>query len=175
MASNLPEVHLHFGDLGSKCAFSLGPACSCNLVSSCMMQNTSFGVVAEVLKGDVTMILHVGDFACAGHALPPSPARQRAHLAPRALASARSRGVCDLVLVLPRASPDNMGDEDGYLGDQFFDLMEGVANVVPYMVSIGNHEGGGNNLARYTESFRHMPSNSGTVTTANGVAPNNWW
>jgi hypothetical protein len=55
--------------------------------------------------------------------------------------------------------------------------IEQIAAYVPYMVSIGNHENGAESLASYTERFRHMPSTSGTVTTANvpAVAPNNWY
>jgi hypothetical protein len=42
--------------------------------------------------------------------------------------------------------------------------------------SIGNHEDTAGNVAHYTERFRHMPTNSGTVATNNtpSVAPNNW-
>ena len=64
--ASLPQVHLLYGDLGSKCAFSLSPACSCSMVSSCSMANTSAGAMMEVLTpvgNPVTMVLHVGDFA----------------------------------------------------------------------------------------------------------------
>ena len=46
---------------------------------------------------------------------------------------------------------------------------------IPYMVSVGNHENGPESLAQYTERFRHVPSNSGTIKSTNGVAPNSWW
>ena len=41
---------------------------------------------------------------------------------------------------LRRRHSDNMGDDDGRVGDQFFRNVEQVAAYVPYMVSIGNHE-----------------------------------
>lgn len=55
--------------------------------------------------------------------------------------------------------------------------IEQVAANVPYMVSIGNHENSAGNLAHFTERFRNMPSNSGTVESANtpSLAPNNWY
>ena len=71
----------------------------------------------------------------------------------------------------------NMGSANGFVGDMFFDLIQPFATRVPYMVSVGNHEGGGADLARYTESFRHMPTTTKpvtTVNTTNGLAPNNW-
>ena len=44
-------------------------------------------------------------------------------------------------------------------------------------MSVGNHENSAGNLAHFTERFRNMPSNSGTVETENkpGLAPNNWY
>lgn len=77
----------------------------------------------------------------------------------------------------------DMGTANGYYGDQFFDLIEDVAATIPFMVSIGNHEGGGSSLARYTESFKHMPQACkpgdpgcrATVNSTNGEAPNDWW
>jgi len=67
-------------------------------------------------------------------------------------------------------------DSDGGLtGDRFFQNIEPVAARFPYMVSHGNHEDGDVSLARYTESFRHMPPGPGTVKSINGVAPNNWY
>lgn len=141
LAANLPQTHLLFGDLGSKCAFSMGPNCNCSMISDCARQNASLGIISEVFAGDVKMILQVGDFAY------------------------------------------DMGTANGYYGDQFFDLVEDVAATVPFMVSIGNHEGGGSSLARYTESFAHMPQQCQpgdadcrpTVNSTNGEAPNDWW
>ena len=50
-----------------------------------------------------------------------------------------------------------------------------MADVMNVNRSVGNHEDGAESLAQYTERFRHVPSNSGTITSTNGVAPNNWW
>jgi hypothetical protein len=69
----------------------------------------------------------------------------------------------------------NMDSGGGTVGDQFFRNIEQIAAYVPYMVSVGNHENGASALAHYTESFRLMPSNTGTISTGNGVAPNNWY
>ena len=41
-------------------------------------------------------------------------------------------------------------------------------------MSVGNHEAA-NDYAHYTEFFRNMPTLTGSVTTDNGVAPNNWY
>lgn len=60
----------------------------------------------------------------------------------------------------------NLEDEGGTVGDQFMVNIEQVAANVPYMTSIGNHEDNAGNIAHYTERFRHMPSNSGFVTTS---------
>lgn len=70
----------------------------------------------------------------------------------------------------------NFEDGGGTVGDQFMANIEQVAANIPYMTSIGNHENSAGSLAHYTERFRHVPSNSGTVATENvpGVAPNNW-
>jgi hypothetical protein len=52
-------VHLLWGDLGSKCAFSLGPGCTCGMVSSCGLANTSAGAISEVALGfDRVVALH---------------------------------------------------------------------------------------------------------------------
>jgi hypothetical protein len=71
----------------------------------------------------------------------------------------------------------NFEDDNGGLGDQFMANIEQLAAYIPYMTSIGNHENSAGSLAHYTERFRNMPSNSGTVVTANtpAVAPNNWY
>eukprot|EP00939_MAST-03C_sp_MAST-3C-sp1_P004575 g4575.t1 len=63
----------------------------------------------------------------------------------------------------------------GTTADNFFQNIEPVSSRFPYMISHGNHEDGDISLARYTESFRHMPTNTGNVTTVNGVAPNVWY
>ena len=71
----------------------------------------------------------------------------------------------------------NLQDGGGTVGDQFMVNIEQVAANIPYMVSVGNHENSAGNLAHFTERFRHMPSNSGTVSTANkpSDAANNWY
>jgi hypothetical protein len=53
--------------------------------------------------------------------------------------------------------------------------MRQIAATVPYMVSVGNHENSPAALAHFTESFRNMPSNSGTISSINGQSRNNWW
>merc|ERR1711907_195710 len=69
----------------------------------------------------------------------------------------------------------DMDSNGGTTADNFFRNIEPVAASFPYMVSHGNHEDGDVSLAHYTESFRHMPSRTGSVTSVNGVAPNNWY
>jgi len=69
----------------------------------------------------------------------------------------------------------NMDTNGGTTADNFFKNIQPVAANYPYMVSHGNHEDGDVALARYTESFRHMPTKTGTVKSVNGVAPNNWY
>jgi hypothetical protein len=80
LAANLPQRHIIYGDLGTACAFTLCPVCTCNLTcdaSSCA-KNHSAGLVTEVGLystgegfggagsvdggGEATMILHTGDF-----------------------------------------------------------------------------------------------------------------
>ena len=60
-------------------------------------------------------------------------------------------------------------------GDIFMRNIEQIAAYIPYMTSVGNHENGASALAHYTESFRNMPSNSGSIASANGLSRNNWW
>jgi len=69
----------------------------------------------------------------------------------------------------------DMDTNGGTTADNFFRNIEPVAASFPYMISHGNHEDGDISLARFTESWRHMPSNTGNVTSINGVAPNNWF
>merc|ERR1711907_480261 len=73
----------------------------------------------------------------------------------------------------------DMDSNGGTTADNFFRNTEPVAASFPYMVSHGNHEDGDVSLARYTESFRHMPNNSKSirpsVKSVNGMAPNNWF
>eukprot|EP00051_Salpingoeca_urceolata_P028294 m.486118 g.486118 ORF g.486118 m.486118 type:complete len:545 (+) comp24185_c0_seq1:153-1787(+) len=63
----------------------------------------------------------------------------------------------------------------GRIGDQFFRNVEPVSAYLPYMVSIGNHEDSDTTIAQFVERYRHMPSNSGTISSVNGVAPNNMY
>ena len=71
----------------------------------------------------------------------------------------------------------NMDSNNGTTADAFFRNIEPVAARFPYMVCHGNHEDSDVALARFTESWRHMPSNRAhpTVRTVNGEAPNNWF
>lgn len=63
---------------------------------------------------------------------------------------------------------------NGHVGDIFMEEIEPIAATVPFMVAPGNHEAHGV-FSHYTERFRLMPSNTGTVVSDNGVAPNNWF
>merc|ERR1719242_1405342 len=70
-----------------------------------------------------------------------------------------------------------MDSHQGTIGDLFMNQIEGAAAFVPYLVAPGNHESAFN-FSHYTEKFRGQPSNSsksGTVWTASGEAPNNWY
>ena len=69
----------------------------------------------------------------------------------------------------------NFNDDKGVMGDIFMRNIEPIAAQVPYMVSVGNHENSPEALAQYTERFRHVPSNSGTIASTNGISENNWW
>eukprot|EP00750_Incisomonas_marina_P007646 INCI15019.2.p1 GENE.INCI15019.2~~INCI15019.2.p1 ORF type:complete len:838 (+),score=117.03 INCI15019.2:61-2514(+) len=62
LAAHLPQYHVIFGDMGSACAFTLCPACTCGLVCDALTcaSNTTVGLVSEVEKA--SMMLHVGDF-----------------------------------------------------------------------------------------------------------------
>ncbi|KAJ0407415.1 hypothetical protein ATCC90586_003825 [Pythium insidiosum] len=63
---------------------------------------------------------------------------------------------------------------DGRVGDIFMEEIEPIAASVPFMVAPGNHETH-NVFSHYTERFRLMPSNTGTVRSGVGEAPNNWF
>ena len=69
----------------------------------------------------------------------------------------------------------DLDTNNGVTADRFFTNIENVTSRVPYMISHGNHEDGDVSLARFTESWRNMPANNGTVTSINGDAPNNWF
>ena len=69
---------------------------------------------------------------------------------------------------------------NGFVGDLYFLTVEHIATRIPLMVSQGNHEMAGTNLARYTSSFRNMPSNdvfkgNNTVITKNDFSSRNNW
>eukprot|EP01060_Flectonema_neradi_P029795 TRINITY_DN41_c0_g2_i1.p1 TRINITY_DN41_c0_g2~~TRINITY_DN41_c0_g2_i1.p1 ORF type:complete len:530 (+),score=144.80 TRINITY_DN41_c0_g2_i1:44-1633(+) len=68
----------------------------------------------------------------------------------------------------------NLEDNNGTVGDQFFNNIEQVAARVPYMISHGNHENKPGNLAHFIERFRGQPSNAvpPTFTTLNGESTN---
>lgn len=70
LAENLPQRHVIYGDMGTACAFTLCPSCTCNLTCDAVAcaKNHSVGLVTEMGlysdgEDDATMILHVGDFA----------------------------------------------------------------------------------------------------------------
>ena len=69
----------------------------------------------------------------------------------------------------------DLDSNGGLTADRFFRNIEPVASKYPYMISQGNHEDSDLSLARFTESFRHMPTTTGTVESTNGVAPNIWY
>ena len=85
-----------------------------------------------------------------------------------------SERAADMILHLGDFAYD-FNSEGGLKGDYFMQNIEQIAAYVPYMVSVGNHENAAESLAQYTERFRHMPSNTGMIVSANGVAPNNWF
>jgi hypothetical protein len=82
-------------------------------------------------------------------------------------------GAADMILHTGDFAYD-FDQDSSKVGEQFMMNIEQVASSIPYMVSIGNHENSGLNLAHYTERFRHMPAGPGSVHTLNGRAPNNW-
>lgn len=63
---------------------------------------------------------------------------------------------------------------NGHVGDIFMEEIEPIAAAVPFMVAPGNHEAHGV-FNHYTERFRLMPANAGTVVSGAGEAPNNWF
>ncbi|TMW68745.1 hypothetical protein Poli38472_006213 [Pythium oligandrum] len=63
---------------------------------------------------------------------------------------------------------------NGRVGDIFMEEIEPISASVPFMVAPGNHETH-NVFSHYSERFRNMPSNTGTVRTGHGEAPNNWF
>jgi hypothetical protein len=50
LQANLPQKHIIFGDMGAACAFTLCPACTCDLTcdATTCAANTSVGIVSEV-------------------------------------------------------------------------------------------------------------------------------
>jgi len=69
----------------------------------------------------------------------------------------------------------DLDTDGGVTADNFFRNIEPVASRFPYMISHGNHEDSDLSLARFTESFRYMPTKTGTVESVNGIAPNVWY
>ena len=68
----------------------------------------------------------------------------------------------------------NFDSDGGEVGAAFMNDIQNMSSTTPYHVSVGNHEAA-NDYAHYTEFFRNMPTLTGSVTTDNGVAPNNWF
>lgn len=90
------------------------------------------------------------------------------------LQQAAARGELDMVLHVGDMAYDFHSD-NGRNGDAWMRDIEPLAAYVPYMVSHGNHESA-QNFNHYTQRFRNMPSNSGTLTFPEfGTVPNNWW
>jgi len=72
----------------------------------------------------------------------------------------------------------NLHEDDGDLGDEFFNAISPIAGNVPYMVDAGNHEHY-YNFSHYTFRFQNMPTSERNITTWNGrnsvvEMPNNW-
>jgi len=66
--------------------------------------------------------------------------------------------------------------DNGNVGRQFMNEVQNMSAYLPYMVDHGNHENH-YKFAHYTEFYRNQPLNDvdPSVTTDNGVAPNNWY
>ena len=148
----LPQKHVIIGDLGSACAFSMCPACNCS------------SPVCDATK-------------CRSHS--SSHSSSQASLKATGLLGGLVLAALDADMILHVGDYGyNMDDDDGKIGNQFFQNIEQLAAYVPYMTSIGNHEDGATALAHYTEGFRQMPTTSGTVPLKNvvgGEAPNTWF
>lgn len=87
---------------------------------------------------------------------------------------AARKGELDMVLHVGDMAYD-FDSDNGRNGDAWMRDIQPLSAAVPYMVSSGNHEAG-NNFNHYTQRFRNMPSNSGTITFPEfGKVPNNWW
>lgn len=90
------------------------------------------------------------------------------------LVSAASTQELDIVLHVGDFAYD-LHTDNGRNGDAWMRDVEPIAAVVPYMVCPGNHEAS-QNFNHYTQRFRNMPSNTGTLTFPEfATAPNNWW
>mmetsp|Transcript_43326 Transcript_43326/g.102951 ORF Transcript_43326/g.102951 Transcript_43326/m.102951 type:complete len:460 (-) Transcript_43326:6-1385(-) len=84
------------------------------------------------------------------------------------------REAIDLVIHAGDIAYDLFGDM-GRDGDTFLNNIEPVASQVAYMVAAGNHEAN-DGFNQYTQRFRNMPANSGTIFREEfGEAPNSWW
>ena len=90
------------------------------------------------------------------------------------LKKAANARALDMVLHVGDFAYD-MDSDNGRNGDAFMRDIQELAATVPYMVSHGNHENT-QNFNHYTQRFRNMPSNSGTIRMPEfGEVPNNWW
>ena len=122
---------------------------------NCTCTNTSFGVVSET---DADMILHLGDFA---YDFDTAVGGQLVRKQPPGSCLRSLEVVSDRWLVTVYSA--------GLMGDVFMRNIEPIAARIPYMVSVGNHENGAEALAQYTERFRHVPANAGTIASTNGI------
>ncbi|CAJ1384848.1 unnamed protein product [Effrenium voratum] len=90
------------------------------------------------------------------------------------LQMAARNGELDMVLHVGDMAYD-FDSDNGRNGDAWMRDIEPLAATVPYMVSMGNHEAS-QNFNHYTQRFRNMPSNSGSISLPEfGTVPNNWW
>lgn len=84
------------------------------------------------------------------------------------------RPVVDMVLHVGDFAYD-FDANGGNTGRLFMNDIANYSTRVPYMVCAGNHDEGFG-FAHYTEFFRSMPADTGTIASgASASSPNNWW
>ena len=142
LAAHLPQRHIVYGDLGTACAFTLCPVCTCNLTCTAAdcAKNHSVGLVTEVGafsdgEDEATVrfnticspFAEIGFWALFGGSSVLQKNSVFAHV-----------GLLFGQMILHTGDfAYNMGDDNGRVGDQFFRNIEQIAAYVPYMVSIG--------------------------------------
>ena len=111
---NLPELHLIYGDMGARDAFTLCSTCTGHSLvcdkATCAAANQSAGLISEIAKSN--HIVHVGDFAYVEEPTPLSnlesargPLSARSLIAGRSLLSAEVRAPPDDVIVFEKVQP----------------------------------------------------------------------